>query len=61
LPSREAATDVPHARDSDVGGHHLAFYVDDMHKAVAYLKSKGVRSGGAAARLSYRHPAVDGS
>ena len=30
-------------RNSDVGGHHLAFYVDDIDAAVAYLKSKGVR------------------
>lgn len=30
-------------RNSDVGGHHLAFYVDDMDDAVAYLKSRGVR------------------
>ena len=30
-------------KNSDVGGHHLAFYVDDMAQAVAYLKSKGVR------------------
>ncbi|WP_096704839.1 VOC family protein [Magnetospirillum sp. 15-1] len=30
-------------RNSDVGGHHLAFYVDDMDRAVAYLRSKGVR------------------
>jgi len=30
-------------RNSDIGGHHLAFYVDDMDKAVAYLKSKGIR------------------
>ena len=29
--------------NSDVGGHHLALYVDDMAAAVAYLKSKGVR------------------
>ena len=29
--------------NSDVGGHHLAFYVDDMDAAVAYLKSNGVR------------------
>jgi catechol 2,3-dioxygenase-like lactoylglutathione lyase family enzyme len=34
-------------KNSDVGGHHLAFYVDDMDKAVAYLKSKGVRTLGA--------------
>lgn len=30
-------------KNSDVGGHHLAFYVDDMDTAVAYLKGKGVR------------------
>jgi catechol 2,3-dioxygenase-like lactoylglutathione lyase family enzyme len=30
-------------RNSDVGGHHIAFYVEDMAAAVAYLKSKGVR------------------
>lgn len=28
--------------NSDVGGHHLAFYVVDIHAAVAYLKSQGV-------------------
>jgi catechol 2,3-dioxygenase-like lactoylglutathione lyase family enzyme len=30
-------------RNSDVGGHHLAFYVDDIDAAVAYLKSRQVR------------------
>jgi catechol 2,3-dioxygenase-like lactoylglutathione lyase family enzyme len=30
-------------RNSDIGGHHLAFYVDDMAEAVAYLKAHGVR------------------
>ncbi len=30
-------------RNSDVGGHHIAFYVDDMDEALAYLKSKGIR------------------
>jgi catechol 2,3-dioxygenase-like lactoylglutathione lyase family enzyme len=30
-------------RNSDVGGHHLAFYVDDIGEAVAYLKARGVR------------------
>ena len=30
-------------RNSDVGGHHLAFYVDDIAAAVAYLKAKGVK------------------
>ena len=28
---------------SDNGGVHLAFYVDDMDKAIVYLKSKGVK------------------
>ena len=30
-------------RNSDVGGHHLAFYVDDFDAALAYLRAKGVR------------------
>lgn len=30
-------------KNSDMGGYHLAFYVDDFDAAVAYLKSKGVR------------------
>lgn len=30
-------------RNSDVGGHHLAFYVDDIDAAVAHLKARGVR------------------
>ena len=30
-------------RNSDVGGHHLGFYVEDMAAAVAYLKGKGVK------------------
>ena len=30
-------------RNSDIGGHHLAFYVEDMAAAVAHLKSKGVK------------------
>lgn len=30
-------------KNSDVGGHHLAFYVDDINAAIAYLKEKGVR------------------
>lgn len=30
-------------RNSDIGGHHLAFYVDDMDEAIAYLKANGVR------------------
>jgi catechol 2,3-dioxygenase-like lactoylglutathione lyase family enzyme len=30
-------------KNSDVGGHHLALYVDDIAAAVDFLKSKGVR------------------
>ena len=30
-------------RNSDHGGHHLAFYVTDMDAAVAYLKSRVVQ------------------
>ena len=29
-------------RNSDVGGHHIAFYVDDMDSAIAGLKEHGV-------------------
>jgi catechol 2,3-dioxygenase-like lactoylglutathione lyase family enzyme len=29
-------------RNSDIGGHHLAFYVGDMEAAVAYLRQKGL-------------------
>lgn len=29
-------------RNSDIGGHHLAFYVDDMEVAVAHLRESGV-------------------
>ena len=31
-------------KNSDVGGHHIAFYVDDIGKAAAYLKSKNVKT-----------------
>ena len=34
-------TEIP--KNSDIGGHHIAFYVDDIETAVAYLKSRGVR------------------
>lgn len=34
-------TDQP--KNSDVGGHHLAFYVDDIDAAIAWLRAKGVR------------------
>lgn len=30
-------------KNSDIGGHHLAFYVDDMDAALAWLREKGVR------------------
>jgi glyoxylase I family protein len=30
-------------RNSDIGGHHVALYVDDLDAAVAYLHAKGVR------------------
>jgi catechol 2,3-dioxygenase-like lactoylglutathione lyase family enzyme len=33
-------------RNSDLGGHHVAFYVDDIGKAVAYLKSKNIKFQG---------------
>lgn len=29
-------------KNSDVGGHHMAFYVDDMNAAVAYLKENNI-------------------
>jgi len=29
-------------KNSDIGGHHLAFYVDDIEQAAAYLKQRGV-------------------
>ncbi|MCB1009935.1 MAG: VOC family protein [Acidobacteria bacterium] len=38
-PDRAAAA----PRNSDVGGHHLAFYVDDMERALAWLRSHDVR------------------
>lgn len=37
----EGARVVP-PRNSDVGGHHLAFYVEDMDSAVAHLKLHGI-------------------
>ena len=29
-------------KNSDIGGHHLAFYVEDMDAAIAFLKDNGV-------------------
>lgn len=34
---------APQPKNSDIGGHHLAFYVDDIDEGVAYLKSHDVR------------------
>ena len=34
---------APQPRNSDVGGHHLAFYVHDLDEAVDYLRAEGVR------------------
>jgi catechol 2,3-dioxygenase-like lactoylglutathione lyase family enzyme len=34
--------DLTVPKNSDVGGHHVALYVDDMDTAVKYLKSQGV-------------------
>lgn len=31
-------------RNSDIGGHHIAFYVDDIDAAATYLKDKGIRT-----------------
>jgi len=33
--------DVP--RNSDIGGHHVALYVEDLDAAIAYLHEQGVR------------------
>ncbi|GMG85193.1 VOC family protein [Paralimibaculum aggregatum] len=30
-------------KNSDIGGYHVAFYVDDMAAAVAYLRENGVK------------------
>jgi catechol 2,3-dioxygenase-like lactoylglutathione lyase family enzyme len=31
-------------KSSDIGGYHVAIYVDDINKAADYLKSKGVKT-----------------
>lgn len=31
-------------RNSDIGGHHVAFYVDDIDAAAEYLKARGIRT-----------------
>ena len=40
--SPDQAKDMP--KNSDIGGHHIALYVDDIDKAAAYLKEKNVRT-----------------
>jgi len=42
--ARDRSLEPP--RNSDVGGHHLAFYVDDLSVAVDYLRRRGVRVQG---------------
>jgi glyoxylase I family protein len=39
--SPDQRTDPP--RNTDIGGHHIALYVDDLDAAVAYLRGRGVR------------------
>ncbi|MCI4658996.1 VOC family protein [Cryobacterium zhongshanensis] len=43
-PATEAA---PEPRNSDIGGHHLAFYVDDFDAALGHLRAHGVEIMGA--------------
>jgi catechol 2,3-dioxygenase-like lactoylglutathione lyase family enzyme len=31
-------------KNSDIGGHHIALYVDDIDKAAAYLKEKNIKT-----------------
>lgn len=33
---------APQPKNSDIGGHHLAFYVDDIDDALAYLRTQNV-------------------
>lgn len=32
------------ARNSDIGGHHIAFYVDDIDAVAAYMKANNIRT-----------------
>ena len=36
--------DTVFPRNSDIGGYHIAVYVDDIDAAAAYLESKGIRT-----------------
>lgn len=47
----EAADDqAPHPRNSDLGGFHIALYVDDLDAAVDYLTEQGVETMGSPTR-----------
>lgn len=39
-------------KNSDIGGHHVAFYVDDIEAAVAHLKDHGIRIQGEINRIT---------
>jgi catechol 2,3-dioxygenase-like lactoylglutathione lyase family enzyme len=39
-------------RNSDIGGHHIAFYTDDMAGAVAHLEANGVEVLGAPTEMT---------
>ena len=41
---------APQPRNSDIGGHHFAFYVDDIDRAVDHLRAHGVEVMGRAHR-----------
>jgi catechol 2,3-dioxygenase-like lactoylglutathione lyase family enzyme len=38
-----ADQNVEQAKNSDIGGHHLAFYVDDFDAALSYIKAQGLK------------------
>ena len=39
-------------KNSDIGGHHVAFYVDDIDAAVTYLEARGVVVQGEVDRIT---------
>jgi glyoxylase I family protein len=41
--SADADVSNTQPRNSDIGGHHLCFYVDDIDAAIAYLKENKLR------------------
>ena len=54
--SYEAPDQVPTPpRNSDVGGHHVALYVDDLDTAIAELRQHGVRVLGGPTASSGAH------